>query len=459
MNDVAKLYEAEQLLAEVERRPRRFDAYPNYHESKTRSVTQIPTHWQEKRVKFIGSVKYGLGEPPRKIVDGLPFVRATDIERGQINLDTIQRVDPDGVPWSRDPGLKANDILVVRSGAYTGDSAIVPAELEEQRAIAGYDMVLRVTRAVPEFVAYTLLSKYMLQGQIYLAKMRAAQPHLNAEELGGFHIVLPPLDEQRAIARFLDRETAKIDSLVAKKRRLIELLGEKRTALISHAVTKGLNPAAPTKPSGIDWLGDVPEHWKTRAFRYSATIPNGQVDPGDDRYSDLPLIAPNHIESGTGRLFDFGSAAEQSAESGKYLFEKGMVLYSKIRPALAKVCIAPVRGLCSADMYPVSPRRDLLAAYLLYFMLSRSFTDAVTLLSARVVMPKINRRDLGGFAVLVPPIEEQTSIVQTIEYQAGKMDRLIVSVESAVRRLNEYRSSLISAAVTGQIDVRKEETI
>jgi len=196
---------------------------------------EIPEHWEIKRIKNIGHIKYGLGEPPRSLDTGLPIIRATDISGGKINMATVQRIDPDDVPWSRDPSLQTNDILVVRSGAYTGDSAIVQPEVAG--AIAGYDMVLRVTKASPYFVAYALLSKYLLQGQIYLEKMRAAQPHLNAEELGNCIILIPPKPEQEEVVSYLDKETANLDKTLAKIDNSTSILLKYRTALISTAVT------------------------------------------------------------------------------------------------------------------------------------------------------------------------------------------------------------------------------
>jgi restriction endonuclease S subunit len=196
---------------------------------------KVPEHWIVSRIKYCGRIKYGLGEPPAQKDDGLPFVRATDIDAGKISLDAVNRVDPSDVPWSRDPSLKANDILVVRSGAYTGDSAIVPPELEG--SIAGYDMVLRVSNGCPEFVAYALLSKYILDGQIMLERMRAAQPHLNAEELGSMILLLPPFQEQIIIAEYLDKECAKNQELMVKIKQSIECSERYRTALISAAVT------------------------------------------------------------------------------------------------------------------------------------------------------------------------------------------------------------------------------
>ncbi len=195
----------------------------------------IPEHWNVKRIKHLGSIRYGLGEPPEYVEDGLPFIRATDIKRGKIDLDAVKKVNPDDVVWSRKPQLKLNEILIVRSGAYTGDSAIVTSEIEG--CIAGYDMVLTIHAGHPPFIAWALLSKYVLQGQIYLERLRAAQPHLNAEELGGFIVLVPPISEQRVMANYLDSETAKIDRMVAKVETAIERLQEYRMALITAAVT------------------------------------------------------------------------------------------------------------------------------------------------------------------------------------------------------------------------------
>jgi len=207
----------------------------------------IPEHWKSIRIKFIGDIKYGLGEPPEQLDDGLPIIRATDIYRGIIDGSKVQRVNPDKVPWSRNPELKVGDILVVRSGAYTGDSAIVPDEWAG--AIAGYDMVLTPTKAYSKYIALNLLSKHILEGQIYLAKSRAAQPHLNAEELGNTIICLPPIKEQKLISQYLDQKTTQIDQQKAKIKEAIELLKEYRTSLITNAVTGKIDVSQIAIPS------------------------------------------------------------------------------------------------------------------------------------------------------------------------------------------------------------------
>lgn len=195
----------------------------------------IPAHWNVKRLKFVGKTRYGLGEPPQKLDGGLPFIRATDIYRGEIDGSKVQTVDPDCVPWSRNPNLKAKDILVVRSGAYTGDSAIVPAKWEG--SIAGYDMVYTTESALPEYIAFNLLSKHVLNGQIYLAKNRAAQPHLNAEELGDVVIALPPPDEQVEIVAYIEEETKRLAIQCDAVNSVVERLLEYRSSMITNAVT------------------------------------------------------------------------------------------------------------------------------------------------------------------------------------------------------------------------------
>jgi type I restriction enzyme S subunit len=165
-------------------------------------------------------------------------------------------------------------------------------------------MVLRPQTAYPQFIQFALLSSYLKELQLDLEKMRAAQPHLNAEELGARLVVLPSIAEQTAIAAFLDRETAKIDALVAEQRRLIELLKEKRQAVISHAVTKGLNPHAPLKPSGIKWLGDVPEHWEVRPLKRFWEVTDCKhitaefVDDGGNEREPARPLYPRGVQHG-----------------------------------------------------------------------------------------------------------------------------------------------------------------
>ena len=287
-----------------------------------------------------------------------------------------------------------------------------------------------------------------------LLSTSTALPSMTQADLNAVRLPRPPLEDQVLVADFLDRETAKIDSLITKQEQLIATLREDRTATITHAVTKGIDPDVLLKDSGVEWLGEVARHWVVSRFSRHVAINGGQVDPRLPQYAAMPLIAPNHIESGTGRLLLLETAAEQGADSGKYLVSEGQVIYSKIRPNLAKVVIAPCDTLCSADMYGLLPDSRITTGFLFYLLLSKPFTDYVIESSMRVAMPKVNHESLGGAPLWMPPISEQRDICAYLDDRLGSIDRLMAKAAEVVDCLQEYRSALITDAVTGKIDVR-----
>jgi type I restriction enzyme S subunit len=198
----------------------------------------------------------------------------------------------------------------------------------------------------------------------------------------------------------------------------------------------------------VEWLGQVPAHWEVRRFQRCVDVKEGQVDPESDEFSLLPLIAPNHVESGTGLLKILESAADQGAESGKYLCRAGDVVYSKIRPALRKVCIAPVRCLCSADMYPLSGHSGLTNDFLYWSLLSEHSSALAALESQRVAMPKINRESLKGLSVMLPPLAEQQAVAAFLRSETAKIDALVAEQRRLMDLLTEKRQAVISQAVT-----------
>ena len=215
----------------------------------------VPEHWEKRRLKSISRIRYGLGQPPRELSDGLPLIRATNVDHGRIVEKDLVYVDALDVPKSRDAFLSKKEIIVVRSGAYTADSAIIPEAYEG--AVAGYDMIVTVSGAQPEFIAIALLSNYVRDDQLIISSTRSAQPHINAEELGTAVLLFPPLDEQAAIVRYLDKATADIDIATDRARRQIDLLKEYRTRLIADVVTGKLDVReAATGLPEVDLLAD-----------------------------------------------------------------------------------------------------------------------------------------------------------------------------------------------------------
>ena len=266
----------------------------------------------------------------------------------------------------------------------------------------------------------------------------------------------PPNSEQVVIVQFLDWANGRLDRAIRAKRKVIALLGEQKQAIIHRAVTRGLDPSYPLKPSGVPWLGDIPQHWSLKRFKFLATINSGQVDPRKSEYRDLVLIAPNHIQVGSGRLLKQETADEQGADSGKYLVRRGQVIYSKIRPSLRKVTIAPCDCLCSADMYPIAPTTEELSTdYLVLLLLSQPFTKFAVNTSMRVAMPKVNRGALANCLIWYPGPQEQSEIQESIALESAPLDTVISRLECEVELLREYRTRLVADVVTGKLDVRE----
>ncbi len=312
------------------------------------------------------------------------------------------------------------------------------------------------TKIEPRYLKYLFQSEQTIQYLMSLSES-ATRSHarVNPSDIIKLKVRQPDLGAQEKIADYLDRETAHIDRLIAEKERMLALLEQKRAALISRLVTRGLDPNAPLKPSGQEWLGEIPKHWPTTKFSWDVFISEGQVDPEDDSFSEMILLAPNHIESRTGQIIYKETSADQGAISGKYLCQEGDVLYSKIRPALRKVALADEDCLCSADMYALRPSKRLLPQYLQYFLLSEDFSTWAELESARVAMPKINREALSAIRIPVPPLPEQEHIISEIRKGTEIINLQRKAISKSVELLKERRAALITAVVTGQIPLEE----
>ncbi len=437
-----------------------FPRYPEYKDSGVEWLGKVPVHWDVGSFRrLIRAVSNGTtAEQVDDTGNTVAVSRIETITAGEINFDKV------GYVYAQDASkrflLNCGDILFshINSLPMIGNVAIYRGG---KPLLHGMNL-LRIqasTGVLSDWILYWLKSKSVRQEVESRAKPAINQASISTDSVRALPALIPPEHEQTQIARFLDHETAHIDALIAEQQRLIELLKEKRQAVISHAVTKGLDPTVPMKDSGVEWLGAVPEHWRVMKFVRCVQIAEGQVDPKVSPYSEMALIAPNHVESGTGRLIAIETAEEQGAESGKYVCEAGNVIYSKIRPALRKVCLAPVDCLCSADMYPLDATNGLSNQYLLWVILSEPFSVLAVLESERVAMPKINREALNEVFLAVPPESEQDVIGQYVSETVARLDRLISEAVDSITYLDERRSALISAAVTGKIDVRNWQPV
>lgn len=438
--------------------------YPKYKPSGVEWLGEVPEHWTRIPLQYICS-RYAGGTPDRSNPayweDGtIPWINSGAVNQALITI-------PSGL--ITEAGYQNSSAKWVPKGALVMALA-GQGKTKGMVAQMGIASTCNQSMAaiVPEadtnvrFLYWSLVAQYE-----HIRNMAGGEQRdgLNLEILGGIPCLQVPPKEQQAIAAFLDAATTRIDLLIEKKRELIERVHEKRTALISHTVTMGIPPDAARgarlpanpglKPSGFDWLGDIPAHWEVRKFSREIRIAEGQVDPEKEPYTSMLLIGPEHVESRRGRLISRASAADQNAESGKYLCNRGDVIYSKIRPALRKVVMAPEYCLCSADMYPLRGKKNVENQFLYWLFLSEQFAAWSVLESDRVAMPKINRDTLNELRIPVPPKIEQLAISSYLENEAGKLDKMLFKVESAIERLQEYRAALITSAVTGKIDVTK----
>ncbi|QKL60730.1 restriction endonuclease subunit S [Ralstonia solanacearum] len=434
---------------------------PSYRKYKATGIewlARVPENWGLSRLGYESWVRARLGWKGLKadeyVEDGYAFLATPNIKEKDIDFVNVNYITKERYDESPEIKLAAGDVLLAKDGSTLGTVNVVrglPCPATVNSSIA----VITPRASLDGIFLFYLFQSDFLVNTIHRIKGGMGVPHLFQEDLNKFHIPLPSIEEQAAIATFLDRETGTIDALIAEQEKLITLLAEKRQAAISHAVTRGLNPNAPMKDSGVAWLGQVPAHWDVVTFQRVVHVAEGQVNPEEQPYRSMLLIAPNHVESGTGRLIYVETAEQQAAESGKYLCNAGDVIYSKIRPALRKVCIAPKDCLCSADMYPLRGTASRLSnLFLMWFMLSESFSALAVLESERVAMPKINRESLKEVWLALPTIDEQTGIAAFLGRETAKLDALKAEAERAIDLLKERRSALIAAAVTGKIDVR-----
>jgi restriction endonuclease S subunit len=384
------------------------------------------------------------------------FVSTKDLATNGINFDGCIKTSEESYLYLVANGCRPQkgDVLFSKDGTI-GRTVVVNANRDF--VVASSLIIIRpdMTSSNSLFFNYLCQSSIVFQ-QVESFVKGAGLPRLSIQNLLKVRGIFPPLPIQEVIAAYLDKETVRIDTLIAKKERQIELLQEKRQAIITRAITKGLNPKAKMKDSGVEWIGEIPDGWERRKFSHCVSIQEGQVDPELPQYSCMLLIAPNHIESNTGRLIKEETAEDQAAESGKYYCRKGDVVYSKIRPKLAKATIAPRDALCSADMYPMRGKKIVINDYLLFVLLSDSFTKWAVLESDRVAMPKLNRETMSDFYLPIPPLDEQMKAISMIKQMNDYVFSTIDKIRKSLFLLQEYRSSLITAAVSGQINVSQE---
>jgi type I restriction enzyme S subunit len=423
--------------------------YAEYKESGSKWLGAVPVTWGVQNLRTLISKR---AERDRADLPLLSVAREKGVfVRSLADADENHNVIPDDL--SNYKVARAGNLVINKMKAWQGSMGIAPCDGIVSPAYFVFDFR----------IANHAFGQRLLRSKPYVAHfgqasdgVRVGQWDLSIDGMRQIPVLLPPPSEQAAIVRFLDWANGRLERAIRAKKKIIALLSEQKQAVIHRAVTRGLDPNVPMKDSGIPWLGEIPAHWTLKRFKFLGRITSGQVDPRKVEYRNLVLIAPNHIQRGTGRLLKQDTAEEQGADSGKYLVRKGQVIYSKIRPNLRKATIAPCDCLCSADMYPIEPTLEELSPdYLLLLLLSQPFTKFAVDTSMRVAMPKVNREALANCRMWYPDAKEQLLIQEFLARESAPIHTAISRLEREIELLREYRTRLVADVVTGKLDVRE----
>lgn len=345
--------------------------------------------------------------------------------------------------------VQPNDIVIRPTDLQNDKKSLRTGLVTEKEIITSAYISLQPIANIYIKYFHYLLHSYDIN-KVFYNMGNGVRQGLNYSEFSKLMLLCPGKEEQHRIADFLDSKCSEIDTLIENLRARVESAKEYKKAVITEAVTKGLDKGAKMKDSGVEWIGEVPEGWKIVRFKHIASIKSNLVQP--DKYMKYPQIAPDNIEKDTGRLLSHQTVEESGIISGNHLFYRGQIVYSKIRPNLNKLTVAPFDGLCSADMYPIESKLPTL--FMVYSMLSTYFVSQVSLIiQDRVKMPKINQEELGEIKVVVPSQQEMLTIADYLDSKCSEIDALLQNYEDQIATLEEYKKSLIYEYVTGKKEV------
>lgn len=436
----------------------RYEAYAEYKDSGEEWLGHVPAHWDVMQIKRLSSVKRGASPRP---------------------IDDPKYFDDDGeYAWTRIADVTASDVYLTQAPqklSKLGSSLSVKLEPEALflsiAGTVGKPCITGIKACIhdgfvyfPELKIPSKFLFYVFAGeQAYkgLGKF-GTQLNLNTDTVGGIKIGCTGNSELENIVQFLDHETAKIDALIEKQQQLIKLLKEKRQAVISHAVIKGLNPTVPMHDPGVEWISEIPKHWNKSSLGFECSVKARLGWKGlkaeeyvDDGY--IFLATPNL----KGAEIDFENVnyitRERYDESPEIMLEVGDVLVTKdgSTTGTANVVRAlPAPATVNSSIAVLRTRGRMDSLYLYYFFVSTYIQNVIKRMQGGMGVPHLFQADLRKFDVVVPPVEEQREIVAYIESKLPKFDLLMEKAYQEVGLLIERRTALISAAVTGKIDVR-----
>nr|WP_314492107.1 restriction endonuclease subunit S [uncultured Pseudomonas sp.] len=423
-----------------------FPMYPEYRDSGVNWIGNVPKHWNIKPLKWLAE------QVTEKAIASSFQVGLENIEgwSGRF-IETEGDFSGDGIEF------RPEDILFGKLRPY-----LAKAWLSDKAGQAVGDFfVLRPNAIHGEFLHKYILTPTVIDN-LNSSTIGAKMPRVGWEDMAVLAVALPPREEQAQIARFLDHETARIDALIEEQQRLIELLKEKRQAVISNAVTKGLDPMVPMKDSGVEWLGEVPAHWAVSPLKflveekvagpYGASLTKAMyTDSGYRVYGQQQVISDDFS------IGDYYISEEKFSEMQRYIVFPGDVLVS-VMGTIGRVSVVPV----GVEVGIINPRlvrykfasSKVIPEFVKMLLMSLRYQSRLREESQGSTMEGLNMVILGDLPLVLPPLDAQHPIVAFVKNYDSSFKKLVSQATSAVGLLQERRSALISAAVTGKIDVR-----
>jgi len=437
-----------------------FDVYPHSHPVDLDWIEEIPKNWSTLKLRWACDfITDGSHHSPSEDENGdNVYITVSDIKDGEIDFENAKRIsDEDFKELEKgDCRPQTGDVLISKDGTI-GKVAVVD---NNDFVVLSSIGILRPSDDVnSHFLKYFSESKYSLE-QMRSHLKGSAITRITLEIINDLDFILPPKEEQDEIVEFLDTETKTIDELIKKKEKLIKLIEEKRKALIKNAVIKGLNPEVDLKDSGVDWLGEVPEHWDVPRIRFVARMESGHTpSKSESEYWDGDIPWVSLADSGWMREHDYIS------ETDKTISEEGLANSSaRILPPETMVFTRDATvGLCAITTREMAVSQHIIGwicednlnpEYLLN--VTKAMDQELDRLTMGATISTVGMEDIKKLKMPLPPLEEQEEIVEYLNDELEKFEDSIEKIQEGIERLKEYRTALITEAVTGQIDVRGE---
>ncbi len=442
----------------------RYGAYPAYKASGVAWLGEIPAHWGTKRLKYVAMVQPSNVDKKTEENELPVFLcNYSDVYNNETITADIDFMSATATPGEISKFLIAEGDVIITKDSESPYDIAVPAYVEQdlENTLCGYHLTQIRGADVSGKYLFRLFQSRRFNAQFVVGSNGVTRFGLPQHIVNDAYISLPPLPEQQAIARFLDHKTAQIDALIARKEALLARLADKRTALISQAVTKGLDPAAPMKNSGIDWLGEIPAHWETRQLKHlvrpDTSITYGIVQAGPNVEDGVPYIRTGDM---AGEYLPTEGYLRTSHEIDRQYHRSRVStgdIVVAIRATVGK-CLPVPPYLDGANLTQgtakVSPGNDLDRNYLLWVMRSGNIQQRFDAVSKGSTFREITLDMLRRLVVPVPPLVEQQAIAEVAQRETEQTYTLASRVTKAIDKLKQYRTALITHAVTGKIDVR-----